>query len=313
MKLVSNWRENSPEEQARFYRERHAEAVRFAKEFGLDDMAKIIEEGWDEEEGRCHGSGSTLEYVIFGLKHNNYMKDFSNLFEKGASEHDRAYSWFWFNGFNALKRRWNSFNIVLEKYIRAMVDKKGEGYRDIRFLMPWIVGMRFKRKQLAAACEDAIKKDSWSGLNIYRDIGVMKFTKPVVRDILRADNQGDVAERLILESKEFEKFFNPREALLHLCAACPNDEKCVRLGKLLVAKDPDICKRPDINGYTPLVYTYFIHRCAQMSGARGGVLGRRVGFERFLVDNGCDPDYKDRFGLSWQSLNQVAKEYISCW
>ena len=49
-------------------RERHREAISIAKRFLLADMVPIIEGGWNEEEGCCHGPGSTLEYLLWGSK-----------------------------------------------------------------------------------------------------------------------------------------------------------------------------------------------------------------------------------------------------
>ena len=302
------------EEVARFYRERHTEAIELAKRFGLPEVAVLIEEGWDEQEGRCHGPGSTLEYLLYTGKHKNYqsISDFEKFLTGVGEESERAFSWFDFNGFVCESRRYNGFSQFLEKYIKATVDKQGEGWRDIQFLMPWIVGMRFSRKMFSVTGEEAIAKDLWSALNILVDVGAMKLTKPVVRDILRADNKGEIAEQLILKDREFSKFFTPREALLHLCAACPNDEKCVRLVKLLLKSDPDIV-RPDINGYTPLVYMFFAHRCPQMCYRSRATMERRRGLEKLLIDHGCDPDHRDRFGISWSMLDEVAKDYIPCW
>ena len=294
-------------------RERHREAISIAKRFLLADMVPIIEGGWNEEEGCCHGPGSTLEYLLWGSKHSQYIKDFEKFCTRVGAVRDRAHDWFDFNGFLDHKRSDTGFSMFMDKCIKAVVGGRRNGWLDLRFLMPWIVGMRLQRRLLPSVCEEALANDSWSALNILRDLGVMKLTKPVVRDILRSDNAGNIAERLIREDKIFGRFFSPHDARLHLCVACPNDAKCVRLGRILLAKDPDGCCRPDINGYTPLVYTFFAHRRPFMS-RRTCFLGcRRRAFERLLLENGCDPDAEDRFGLSWRTLEPMAKEFIACW
>ena len=304
------------QECVRQHRERYREVISIAKKFGLDDMLPIIEDGWGEKGMFRYGPESLLASLLYACKHNESVKDFERFCTRVGDMRERALSWFDFNGFSDCRQiYWTTFSGFMESYAKAMVKREGEGYTDLQFLMPWIVGMRQWRRPLSSACEEAISNDSWSALSILKDLGVMKkFTKPVVRDILRADNAGNIAERLILEGKDFQKYFTPRGALLLLCSACPNDAKCVRLGKLLVEKDPDACRRPDINGYTPLVYTFFAHRRTFIYDINKYNIGkRRRAFERFLMDNGCNPDHEDRFGLSWRLLEPVAKKYISCW
>ena len=299
--------------QDRFYRERHRVAISIARKFLLADMVPIIEGGWDEEEGRCHGPGCTLEYLLWGSKHSKYIKDFERFCTRVGDIRDRAHDWFDFNGFLDLKRSDTGFGMFMDRYVKAVVDGRLHGWLDLRFLMPWVVGMRLQRKLLPAVCEEALANDSWSALNILRDIGVMKLTKPVVRDILRSDNAGNIAERLMLEDGIIWRFFSPRDAFLLLCAACPNDAKCVRLGRILIEKDPNACCTPDINGYTPLIYTLFAHRRPFMSSHNCFLNRRRCDFERLLLANGCDPDHEDRFGLSWRTLEPAAKNFIACW
>lgn len=307
------WWEQPRAARKKFYDYRHETAVALARELGLKDIAEIMVAGWNEEECRCRGPGSSLEFQIYGLRRNQgNLRRAENLCHRRGGIEDRARVWFWFNGFTERKYRYNYFAETLEKYLKAMVVGERPGYGDLRFLMPWVVGMRSKRKRQSAQCEEAIGSDSWSRLRLLQDVGALRFTKPLVRDLLSADDEGKVAEQLFREGICLE-CFTPRETLLHLCSACPNDGKCVRLARLLLEVDGDICRKVDVNGYTPLVYTLFAHCWQGVNQMSARIISRRRGLERILLDNGCDPLHADRFGIHWKALEDQAGEFIRGW
>lgn len=91
----------------------------------------------------------------------------------------------------------------------------------------------------------------------------------------------------------------PREMMLFVCACCPNDAKAVALAEAIEMIAPGQAKSVDVNGWTPLFYSLF--KCKNFKNGRRRFIQAPM-LEKWLIEHGCNPRQKDKYGLSWVDL-----------
>ena len=136
-----------------------------------------------------------------------------------------------------------------------------------------------------------------------------RFTRQWLRLIV--DERGWVLlERLIRRSEEVFKVVKPRRLLLNICADGRFPDKvAAKLVRVLERRCPGIvAKTSDVFCDTPLWYTFYRYQHGG-KGVAGSLwwhedMGNLV---RVLKALGCDPDRKNKLGLSWKDVKCLIK------
>ena len=113
---------------------------------------------------------------------------------------------------------------------------------------------------------------------------------------------------MIGRSPELFKVITPRRLLLRICAdgRFPDDESS-KLIRAIEARVPGIVSSTvDVFGDTPLWYTFYRY---QYGGHRPSLFWKEDSAKtrRTLIALGCDPDRKNKMGLSWRDVKCVMK------
>jgi len=226
----------------------------------------------------------------------------------GDDSEERAKYWFRWMGFGA--NTWE-YAAYFEDMVAAYVQLEYDGYKDVRCLLPW--NAFAKNISSSATIADIIKKEDLSCFDALVKAKRVKISRSLLRNLIAENNSGFLVEHIILNHRKLLREFSVRELLFLVCAACVNEEKSVRVVRALLTVDPDACKVSDVNGFTPLVYTLYLHRSRNVPHEFHPFIKRRTALERLLIDNGCDPNSQDRFGLSFRTLADAGLEFLFQW
>lgn len=289
-----------------------ADAARVAQRMGFYELAQYVELG--RSAGPTQGAAAKLGHALLCMNcSDEAVKAFELLTgRRTGTLNRRKKAWLLWAGFQTEAKQEECASRFVTAYAECMVAAKAEGWQDLKCLVPWISGMQKTRRKGVAALESTLVSDSGSKFELYSSLGAIKaLTRPMLRDILHSDDTGNLAEHVLKNRPKAFKLMTPREILLHVCMTCPNDAKSARIVRAVLKKDPDVCRRVDRNGFTPLVYMLLSHR--HMTGYERYQFpepGPRPELEALLIGNGCNPDLKDRFGLSWRELTERQSELM---
>lgn len=140
----------------------------------------------------------------------------------------------------------------------------------------------------------------------FRQLGAegFRFSRQWLRLIV--DEQGwDLLARLIRRSEELFKVIEPRRLLFGICADGRfKDKVAAKLVRMLERRCPGIvAKTVDIFGDTPLWYTLYRYQHGGKGVAGSLWQHENMGsLARVLKALGCDPDRKNKMGLSWRMV-----------
>jgi len=258
---------------------------------------------------------ANLGYVFLdSAKKEGEMRVAETLADRSRAVPERALAWIRWMGISQDPGRADGeshcLKRILELYVMCAAAVRDDGWREICCLVPWIGGMRKTNLKLSREFASALSTDSVSAFELALTLGMGKLTRHVLRTLIDADNEGRLLEHILEKHPEAFKLMTPREILLHACVACPSDEKAVRIVRALVRREPDLCRMVDRNGFTPLVYTLFAQRVPLFDfRKRCGNIPRHPYLESVLIENGCSPHAKDRFGLSWSDLTTLPQAF----
>lgn len=185
-----------------------------------------------------------------------------------------------------------------EPYIRLMVSRREKGWEDFQNLVP----LSSKGSSIGNAGQsiaEAIINDDFLEFIMHCDLMGVGLTKSDIQELIEINDAGNIADGVIRKLPNLAMWFPRREMLLYICACCPNDDKSVRLAAAIEAVEPGLAKSVDVNGWTPLTYSLFKKRHFK-NGGHAFIKSPKL--EKWLIEHGCDPDRKDKYGLSWRQV-----------
>ena len=207
-------------------------------------------------------------------------------------------------GFQPKKRLLEKAN-WFPAYIKLLLSMDAPGAKDMRNLR----GNIEKETSVLRGNKmiiEALENDNFAEFILRCDIVGRELTRPIIRELIESSDYGNVCEGLILRYPQTFKMFPAREIALAICACCQSEEKSVRLIRALAKVFPGISGIVDVNGWTPLTYTLFRQK-ASGGYLRGVYRGKNDAptLEKLLIELGCDPNAKDKYGLSWREIRAV--------
>ena len=163
------------------------------------------------------------------------------------------------------------------------------------------------RDELPQNVSFAMEKGDPANFLIHLAISGFHFTRQWLQIVIES-RSFPLLRTMIGRSPELFKVITPRRLLLRICAdgRFPDDESS-KLIRALEAKVPGIVSSTvDVFGDTPLWYTFYRY---QYGGHRPSLFWKEDSAKtrRTLIGLGCDPDRKNKMGLSWRDVKCVMK------
>lgn len=163
------------------------------------------------------------------------------------------------------------------------------------------------RDQLPQNVSFAMEKGDPANFLINLAISGFHFTRQWLQIVIES-RSFLLLRTMIRRSPELFRVITPRRLLLRICAdgRFPDDESS-KLIRALEAKVPGIVSSTvDVFGDTPLWYTFYRY---QYGGHRPSLFWKEDSAKtrRTLIALGCDPDRKNKMGLSWRDVKCVMK------
>ena len=188
----------------------------------------------------------------------------------------------------------------IEPYLNLLVSILAPGYKDLRNLS-LNLHMTESSERWPRLVSESMFKDAFSEFMIHCDLGGISLKRGHMQELFENEGMTNISIGLVKNAPWLRKEFPPREMFLFVCACCPDDEKSVRIAEAIESVAPGQAKAVDVNGWTPLVYSLF--KCKSFKNGRHRFVQSPL-LEKWLIDHGCDPTYKDKYGLSWRDLRK---------
>lgn len=194
-------------------------------------------------------------------------------------------------------------------YLKLYVAMRAEGYRLIRNIHHEVIGHVKRRYMISKQLQQAIEDDDVAMFEMQKTIEGMHLTKTFMCDLLTSHNAcPNIITSLIKTSDEMTSVFPPDEMLLYVCACGGRAENSVAAVRVLFDRVPDCIHVLDPFGLTPVDYVFFnprvdderrvISRCSFAPGPNDPVPICWNDLVHLLVQLGCNPDHKNKYGIS---------------
>lgn len=197
----------------------------------------------------------------------------------------------------------------LWSYLNLYVAMRAENYQLIRNIHYGVIGHVKRRYMISRQLQQAIDNDDVAMFEMQRTIEGMHLTKTFICDLLTNRNAcPNIITRLIKTSDEMASVFPPDEMLLYVCSCGGRAENGVAAVRALVDRVPDCIHVVDPFGLTPVDYVFFnskvdyerrvISGCSFAPGPNDPVPVYWNDLVHSLVQLGCNPDHKNKYGIS---------------
>ena len=197
----------------------------------------------------------------------------------------------------------------LWSYLKLYVAMRAEGYQLIRNIHYEVIGHVKRRYMISKQLQQAIEDDDVAMFEMQKTIEGMHLTKTFMCDLLTSHNAcPNIIISLIKTSDEMTSVFPPDEMLLYVCSCGGRAENSVAAVRVLFDRVPDCIHVLDPFGLTPVDYVFFnprvdderrvISRCSFAPGPNDPVPICWNDLVHLLVQLGCNPDHKNKYGIS---------------
>jgi len=157
----------------------------------------------------------------------------------------------------------------------------------------------------------AFREDSIGEFEMLRTIENVRFTKTMVRDMLKSPHGGQIVAHLIRTDGAIKSVFQPLEMLFYVCSSCESPTKATVIVEALAEVAPECVNAVDPFGLTPLDYINIGIRTSRrfLADSRGADLS--CGVNRWdslastLVRLGCNPHHENKYGISYADVRCV--------
>lgn len=201
----------------------------------------------------------------------------------------------------------------LKLYLALYVGIRGNGYELVRNMYSDIIGHVSRKYSLSERLKMALREDSIGEFEILKVIENVRFTKSMVRDMLKSPEGGQTMAHLIRTDATIRNAFQPAEMLFYICASCKSAKKAVVVAEALAEVAPECVHAIDPFGMTPLDYINIGMRTSNRfeinskgidSSCTGGVnLWDELASS--LVRLGCNPYHGNRYGISYADVRRA--------
>ncbi len=196
-------------------------------------------------------------------------------------------------------------------YLKLYVAMRAEGCRLIRNIHHEVIGHVKRRYVISKQLQQAIEDDDVAMFEMQKTIEGMHITKTFMCDLLASRNHNEcpsIITSLIKTSDEITSVFPPDEMLLYVCSCGGRERNSVAAVRALVDRAPECIHVLDPFGLTPVDYVFFnprvdderrtISRLTFAPGPDDPVPVYWNDLVHLLVQRGCDPDHKNKYGIS---------------
>ena len=213
----------------------------------------------------------------------------------------------------------------LRSYIKLYVAMRAEGYQLIRNIHHEVIGYVKRRYMISKQLQQAIEDDDVAMFEMQRTIEGLHLTKTFMCDLLTNRNAcpngcPNIITSLIKASDEMTSVFPPDQMLLYVCSCGGWARNSVAAVRALVDRAPDCIHVLDPFGLTPVDYVFFnpqvdyerrvISRLTFAPGPKDPVPVYWNDLVHLLVQLGCDPDHKNKYGISSMDVMRMHQESL---
>lgn len=201
----------------------------------------------------------------------------------------------------------------LKLYLALYVGIRGNGYELVRNMYSDIVGHVSRKYSVSERLKMAFRKDSIGEFEMSKVIENVRFTKTMVRDMIKSPHGGQIVAHLIRTDNAFRNAFQPTEMLFYVCSSCEIGKKATVIAEALAEVAPECVKAVDPFGLTPLDYINIGMRTSSrflvdsMGWDSSCICGLNLwdDFASTLVRLGCNPYHGNRYGISYADVRRA--------
>ena len=201
----------------------------------------------------------------------------------------------------------------LKLYLALYVGIRGNGYELARNMYSDIVGHVSRKYSVSERLKMAFRKDSIGEFEMSKVIENVRFTKTMVRDMIKSPHGGQIVAHLIRTDNAFRNAFQPTEMLFYVCSSCESGKKATVIAEALAEVAPECVKAVDPFGLTPLDYINVGMRTSSrflvnsMGWDSSCICGLNLwdDFASTLVRLGCNPYHGNRYGISYADVRRA--------
>ena len=220
----------------------------------------------------------------------------------------RTTVWMDYMGIALFSRRYD----WLRLYIALYVGIRGNGYELVRNMYPDIIGHVSRKYNVSERLKTAFRQGSIGEFEMLKVIENVRFTKSMVRDMLKFPNGGQIVAHLIKTDATIRNAFQPAEMLFYICSSCKSATKAAIVAAALTEVAPECVKAVDPFGLTPLDYINIGIRTSSrcLVNSRGtdssciGGMNLWDDLASTLVRLGCNPYHGNRYGISYADVRR---------
>lgn len=221
----------------------------------------------------------------------------------------RTTVWMDYMGVALFSRRYD----WLKLYLALYVGIRGNGYELVRNMYSDIIGHVSRKYIVSDRLKMAFREDSIGEFEMLKVIENVRFTKTMVRDMLKSPNGGQIVAHLIKTDVTIRHAFPPAEMLFYICSSSENGTKGTIIAEALAEVAPECVKAVDPFGLTPLDYINIGMRTSSrflvnsMGWDSSCICGLNLwdDFASTLVRLGCNPYHVNRYGISYADVRRA--------
>lgn len=222
----------------------------------------------------------------------------------------RTTVWMDYMGVALFSRRGDDW---LKLYLALYVGIRGNGYELVRNMYPDIIGHASRKYIVSERLKNAFREDSVGEFEILKTVENLRFTKSMVRDMIKSSDGGQIVAHLIRTDDMIKRVFPPLEMLFYVCASCENPTKATIIAEALAEVAPECVNAIDPFGLTPLDYINIGMRTSSrflvnsMGWDSSCVCGLNLwdDFASTLVRLGCNPYHGNKYGISYADVRRA--------
>ena len=218
----------------------------------------------------------------------------------------RTTVWMDYMGVALFSRRYD----WLKLYLAIYVGIRGNGYELVRNMYPDIIGHGSRKYIVSERLKNAFREDSVGEFEILKTVENLRFTKSMVRNMIKSSDGGQIVAHLIRTDDMIKRVFPPLEMLFYVCASCESPTKATIIAEALAEVAPECVNAVDPFGLTPLdyinigmrtSYRFLVNSMGMDSSCIGGVNLWNC-LASTLVRLGCNPYHGNRYGISYADV-----------
>ena len=201
----------------------------------------------------------------------------------------------------------------LKLYLALYVGIRGRGYELVRNMYPDIIGHISRKYIVSERLKKAFREDSVGEFEILKTVENLRFTKSMVREMIKSSDGGQIVAHLIRTDDMIKRVFPPMEMLFYVCASCESPTKATIIAEALAEVAPECVNAVDPFGLTPLDYINIGMRTSNrfLVNSMGMDLGCIGGVNLWdclastLVRLGCNPYHGNKYGISYADVRRA--------